>query len=262
MATFTHCYLTGHGTYASGPFQGEIAQVGFRLAAWPAPTQPDVMADLPVREASEDFVNDSSDSVFTAQYAFQGETVLPGGTENYFGRAEQLALATSLWTRLLASSATWWNNTWRWTHIKIAPIGPDGKYATPSSVFTAKTPLAGSSTANMPAETSVAITMRTPVLGRRGRGRVFMPALAASTLANDGTVATTRASSFSNAVKGLLEDAAGVGVEATYRVVITSADSAQYVLPTAVRVGNMFDVQRRRQNRLREGWLSEQAVYS
>ena len=49
----------------------------------------------------------------------------------------------------------------------------------------------------------------------------------------------------------------GGGTDWEYRLVVTSAASANYVMPAEVRVGNIVDTQRRRRNAIRETFTSD-----
>lgn len=88
---------------------------------------------------------------------------------------------------------------------------------------------------------------------------MFIPAVGGGALTTEGQVASTPNTTYRNAGKGLdtAIKAMGGGTDWEYRMVITSAASANYVLPAEVRVGNIVDTQRRRRNAIRETFTSD-----
>lgn len=109
----------------------------------------------------------------------------------------------------------------------------------------------------LPPQNAVAISFRSNVPGRRGRGRMYVPAINSGSTATTGTLGSTAKNIFGGAGATLLQDvsqAGGMGVQ--YRMVITSAGNERYVLATQTRVGDQIDTQRRRRNGVRETYTS------
>lgn len=254
LDTFTHAYVTAQGEWSSGTrFAGEIAQVGFRVAVWNGGTNIEVDDLLPVGPL-ETVYQTGEDTNYRWSVAWQGASSsgLPGG-ERAFGADEQLELADLLVQNCLSAWAPSMAAGFLWKTIKVAPIHSSGKYATGASVFELKNDVGGGASQVAPPELAVAVTMRTPILGRRGRGRVFVPAIGRDQIANTGTVLDVASTRFATGVGdfiGLVKSQ--MGSDYLYRVVVTSAASDKYVLPQTVSVGDLFDVQRRRQAQVDE----------
>jgi hypothetical protein len=163
----------------------------------------------------------------------------------------QADLADDMWTFLNAIKGAQ-SNTFRWTHVKIAPIQPDGSYAAPSAIYQFTTPLVGTVASQMaPPELALALSFRAPIIGRRGRGRMYIPALSKNAIVGTtglvlDTVATLLRDSAATLVTNL-ENLPGTE-DYTTLLGVMSAGSSTAVRPSQVRVGDHFDVQRRRQD--------------
>lgn len=258
MAALQHIYLTAHGEWTTANWLGEKGQIGLRLAIVEdaaAPAKGSIFS-LPL---SGDVATDSgtyagTNGTLTRTWTARRGPV--GSTENC-DDVFQADLADDFWTFLDSLKANV-KNTWTWTHVKIAPILADGKYGAPAATYQFTTPLAGTGSAgtNFPPEVAVAVSLRAPVLGRRGRGRVYLPGLNTTVSATDGTVSTTFRSAAATAMATLianLEDAPGIEDYGPL-VVVTSAGSQTAVRPSEVRVGSHFDAQRRRQHQVPEDY--------
>jgi hypothetical protein len=147
----------------------------------------------------------------------------------------------------------------RWTSVKIAPIEVGtGKYLAPATTYGLKAPIAGTSATALPPQDAIVLSLRAPVVGRRGRGRIYLPAIGVSALTADGKIGSTARNTVGNAFRDLrddIEDLPGTDLFQV-RVAIMSANSLTAVLPTEVRVGDQFDTQRRREDQVSENYLS------
>jgi hypothetical protein len=99
------------------------------------------------------------------------------------------------------------------------------------------------------------------ILGRRGRGRMFLPGPTSNILSSAGSssygkVAAAAAGVLNTANKDLIDDLQGITGESTNQpiVVVTSAGQSTAIRPSYVRVGDHVDVQRRRQHQVTEGY--------
>ena len=257
MANYTHVYAVLEGAWVdSSPWDGEIAQCGLRVAAWPSPTSPDPMAALPIRTC-ELATETHDETVFSV---FQGFAGTDGGLGTpAWTYPDQLALATAIYDFMNAIKARV-ASKFAWGRIKLSPIGPDGLNAAGPTVFSLKTPFVGTDSGQqLPPQNSVALSFVRRIPGRRGRGRMFIPAVGVGALTTDGLVGSTPNGVYRNAGKGLdtAIKAMGGGTDWEYRLVVTSAASANYVMPAEVRVGNIVDTQRRRRNAIRETFTSD-----
>lgn len=261
MSALQHIYVTAHGEWASGPWVGEKAQFGLRLAMVDATAEPTkgavftlpVHGDVVADSGSQSGTNGTLTRTWTARI---GPT---GSTEN-FGAAEQVDVAEDVWAFLnsfIGSVAA----TFRFTHVKIAPVLASGAYGATASIYTFTSPLVGSGAGSvLPPEVALAVTFRAAVLGRRGRGRIYLPALTTgNALETDGTVKSAFRSSlvsFTGTLVTNLQNQPGTGRAWRPIVCTMSAGKAQATRPSQVRVGNKFDSQRRRQQQVVETYTS------
>ena len=172
---------------------------------------------------------------------------------------DQLALAAAILDFMNAIKSRV-STKFAWNRIKLSPIAPDGKNAAGPTVFSLKTPLVGTDAGqSLPPQNSVALSFVRRIPGRRGRGRMFLPAVGTGSLTPEGQVGGTANTAYRNAGKALdtAIKAMGGGTDWEYRLVVTSAASANYVMPAEVRVGNIVDTQRRRRNAIRETFTSD-----
>lgn len=126
----------------------------------------------------------------------------------------------------------------------------------------------GSATGNMlPTENSLAVSWQTHVLGPKGRGRIFPPPSPSSALTAYGVASSGYISTWLNAhvntIEGLSYSGTG-GATAHVRVVVTGPNSVSpgsgylhYGTIIGARVGQVFDTQRRRRNKLPEAYSAD-----
>lgn len=257
MADYTHVYAVLEGAWVSSSvWDGEIGQTGLRVGAWPSPTSPDPLAALPIRTC--ELVTETHDEADVS--VFQGFQGSGGGMGTAaWTYPDQFALATAIYDFMNAIKSRV-STKFAWNRIKLSPIAPDGKNAAGPTVFSLKTPLVGTDAGqSLPPQNSVALSFVRRIPGRRGRGRMFLPAVGTGSLTPEGQVGGTAQTAYRNAGKGLdtAIKAMGGGTDWEYRLVVTSAASANYVMPAEVRVGNIVDTQRRRRNAIRETFTSD-----
>lgn len=256
MPELQHVYLTAHGAFTSGHFTGETGQIGLRLAITEDGSAPakGTQFDLPL---SGDVAVDSGTSAGTNGTLTRTWTARLGttGSTNNADAAWQIDLAEDFRV-FLDAIKSYQGPQWRWTHIKIAPILASGAYGAPAAVYALTSPIAGTASNQNAPEVALALTLRAPVIGRRGRGRMYIPALSSGTgvVGGDGTVASAFVTAILAAgatLIGSLEDAPGAEQFGPI-VTVMSAGSASGIRPSQIRVGNHFDVQRRRQRQIAE----------
>lgn len=262
MAAVQHVYLTAHGEWTAAEWVGEKAQIGFRMAfaeVGDAPAKGSIFTPM----ANGDVANltgttSGTNGTLTNTFTFRvGAT---GSTENFDG-SWQVNAAEDFWTFLNAIKGLI-STTFRWTHIKIAPVLADGKYGAPSAVYTFTSPLAGTaSTSNptLPPEVAIALSLRAPVLGRRGRGRMYIPGLTSAALQINGILTTAANSTLRSSMATLVSTVQDLGTATENHqgiVVVTSAGQSTAVRPSEVRVGSHLDVQKRRQDQVSEVYSS------
>jgi hypothetical protein len=151
--------------------------------------------------------------------------------------------------------------------IKASPIASDGSVVggmttllTWTSSFTG-----GSESGNpLPFENSVVASWNTPVIGPKGRGRIYWPVMSASQLNSDGRLDSTTQAGFLADVVSMLEGfviTGGVGHSEWALPIVTGGDYTKYGVITGVRVGDVIDTQRRRRRQLVETYVSASPSY-
>lgn len=98
----------------------------------------------------------------------------------------------------------------------------------------------------LPAEVALVVSLRTALANRTGRGRFYLPQPAAVTLATDGTLDATVQGQLADALAAAWANANGAGENP---VVYSRTAKATRVI-TSFDVGDVFDIQTRRQNSL------------
>lgn len=262
MPALHHVYLTAHGEFTAAAWAGENAQIGLRVCVEDESSLPAKGTVFTPYAGHGDVVADSGTQAGTNGTLTRTWTARLGdiGSLENADAAWQADLCDDMWTFLNTIKAKQ-SGSFRWTHCKVAPILADGKYGAPAATYAFTAPLVGVGAATCsPPELSIAVSLRAGILGRRGRGRMYIPVPSTATIVtNDGTVNPTDAGTWATALKTLvtnLEDSPGVE-EWSPVVVVTSAGAATVVRPSQVRVGNHFDVQRRRQAQVPETYTSQ-----
>lgn len=251
MPNLHHAYVTAHGSYSTGSWLGESAQIGVRLPFALAVSAPDKGAIWTPAEGGEitaDFgtqtgTNGTLSKTFTARVGAPGSAVnLDAGM--------QIDIAEDVRT-FLNSIRAYQYSAFRWTHVKISAVDPTGAVPVASSIYTLTSPLVGSLTTALPPQVAMALSLRANLVGRRGRGRVYVPALAQSVLASDGTIAATPSNTMRAAFKTLIDDLQALPGTPAYIPIVSvmSSDSDTAVRPVEVRTGSRLDTiqSRRRQ---------------
>lgn len=260
MPALKHIYVTAHGEYTEAAWIGEKAQFGLRLAICDEASEPAKgtvftladNGDVALDSGTQAGTNGTLTRTWTARLG-------PALSTDNADAAMQADLGDDVWTFLNAIKAHT-TDGFRWTHVKIAPIITGGAYGAPSAVYQFTTPLVGGSSLNaMPPEVAVAVSLRAPIIGRRGRGRIYVPALTQGALqSTDGTLYSVTRDLFRDSMGTLvtnLQDKPGIEAYGPI-VAVMSAASDTAVRPSQVRVGGHFDVQRRRQHQVSEVYSS------
>lgn len=257
MTALQHVYLTAHGSWVAGPWVGEAAQFGLRLATvlgseapakgtvFTLPTHGDAVLD----QGTEAGTNGVLTRTWTARRGVLG-------SDENFDAGWQIGVAEDVVTFLTAIKSL--NSAaWNWTHIKMAPVGVDGKTLQPSSVYTL-TPIGGTGTGTLPPQVAYAVSMRANLIGRRGRGRIYLPALSSNSAVLDtsGTAATAFQTTMRTAFVALVNDLQNLPGAPDYLpfVTIMSPGLTSGVRPSQVRTGNRFDTIRSRREQVAEAY--------
>lgn len=258
MTAVSHIYVTVHGEFTSALWNTEKAQFGVRCVLAEAASAP-VKGDTFTPQTNGDAVvifGTASGTHGTLTKTWKCRVGGTGSLEN-FDATEQIDMAEDVWTFLNSLKAYFYSG-FRFTHVKFAAIDSLGKTVGTAATYTFTTPLAGTGSSLMPPQLAYALSMRANIVGRSGRGRIYLPALSASCLTSDavisGTVQTTMAAAF----KTLIDNLQNVSGWSTYLpiVVVTSAGAATAVRPVEVRLGNRFDTIKSRRQQVDETYSS------
>lgn len=264
MVNVSHVYITAHGEYhGSSPWVGEFAQIGLRLAYVDVTDEPAKGSVFTIMENGEAVADSGSTSGAngTLTRSWTARIGPTGSTEN-MDAGEQVSLAEDMRT-FLAAVAPYQAASFRWTHVKLAPAGTDGKYHQPAGIYQFTTPVVGSASGTygitLPPELAIAASLRAPIVGRRGRGRMYIPGLASLACNSDGLVASATQTGIATALNTLVDNLDNRGGTPDYDgcVIVTSLGSSTAVRPSQARVGNHADVQRRRQHQVAEAYVSQ-----
>lgn len=230
-----------------------------------------------------------------AQYAFPIHRVTISGTSYnaaeiwstsfYVGHHNQ-AMGTALqgvadairtaWTTFFTSTDVAFSNKWQTNQIKIARILADGKTDTNNVIYAPYgTAISGNSSFNRyPPQIALAATLE--VAGKRGlasKGRMYLPGIAQA-IEDDGRLSAANSLKVVNGFKAFM-DQVNVAVSGDGAVILASqgkrvknAQGEYEPVPgtavndyvTRVRVGSVYDTQRRRRNDLVETYQTATLV--
>jgi hypothetical protein len=173
--------------------------------------------------------------------------------------AEAQAIAGH-WKTFWQTAANQFSSSYRYLGVKVSHVGEDGKSpAELTQFYMEPAPVAGPYAASIPApQLSLVATLATlKARGKGSKGRMYLPGIGSSVTAT-GKIDSLKAAGVANTFKVFLDsvnaDAAVPGF-----VMLNSAETAgvPYKAPelnrvASVRVGDVFDTQRRRRNALQE----------
>lgn len=150
-------------------------------------------------------------------------------------------------------------NTLKMDTIKVSPINASGDVVggrTATLSFTSGFPGGSSSSHQLPTEVALVASWGTQVIGRRGRGRIYLPPASVAAVETDGTLTSSVQDTVLAWVTAWLEDLAitptGLGNHWALPIV-TGSPWTDYGVIVKVGIGNIFDAQRRRRRQLTEG---------
>lgn len=266
MANEKHLLLTATGGWTDSDLGTELWQVGVRLVLNFGAT-----ADIDPLPNNWDPVAQTIARVET-DWNIDGNWSVDGPLTNTFNPDDylndQAAPAFDTWMGIAGRSTQC-----RLDALKLYPIGTNGR-AIPAPPFSSGTPCTLTWTANnptggtsgnlMPINNAVVASHRTGQIGRSGRGRMFIPGLAAGAVATDGRVDATVQDFLMDGQVALLEALYydGTGTDGSVvKPIVTGGTFTNYAVITQVRVGNIFDTQNRRRRQLTETYLSASVSY-
>ncbi len=175
---------------------------------------------------------------------------------------QQLADAIkAAWQTFFTSANSSTSAYWDTTEIKLAQLAPDGKTFLDNTIFsTYASPISGTKTSPiLPPQISLVATLQSNLTrGLAAKGRMFLPAIVADVGIN-GHISSTATQNIANGLTTFL-NAVNTASGQAGRVVLASkgrgpaAVGAVNAAVTRVRVGDVYDTQRRRRNGFTESF--------
>lgn len=142
--------------------------------------------------------------------------------------------------------------------VRISAVQASGKLVNGGNYFYLKTPIAGTQTAavQMPPQLAIAVSHVTGARGAGGKGRMYLPLNGkASTY---GKLTSVDQTALAAGAKAFLEELYSIG---PVPAVISSA-KLEYSAISRVRVGDVFDTQRRRREQVPEVYVDADLSYN
>jgi hypothetical protein len=175
---------------------------------------------------------------------------------------------TTLLNDVFADAETWFTSLasnfgaqTRFSFVKVNQVKKTGLYLNETKTYRKDrpTPIAGSATVSLPADVALVVTLNTDAArGLASKGRVYLPALATSAIAGGRVLPSARdnvGTQTALLVKNL-SNAPGFDVAVGYTQVAVMSEVGEGTTRsvTSVRVGDLFDTQQRRSNKMREAY--------
>lgn len=183
------------------------------------------------------------------------------GTAPTAAEAQAIAEAFRTWWIVTANSV---NSNYRLLGCKVARVNTEGKSdASLTQYYNFPTPVIGGGAvqAPVPQQSVVATLQTTKTRGAGSKGRMYLPGIGFS-IGADGKITTTQAATIANVMKTFF-DTVNASTSVPGRVALMSAErtgvpfrAAEHNLVQSVRVGTVYDTQRRRRNQLVEQYSS------
>jgi hypothetical protein len=261
VANEKHLYLVVGGHYEDSAESPEAWQFGIRLAAVFGSI--DDIGTLPnnwdVIPESGTHTNGNWDT--TTQFSIAGPASATIDVQSYMEDYVQPTMETFFGTGTTSTQV-------KLDSLKISPIGSNGKVILSRTVHSvANTDIHGDASGNlMPMQCSVVGSWRTGVVGRKGRGRIYLPPMPTSIMGAHGHLDSAWVGDARTNLVTLLE---GLGYTPTLgpfagalRPIVTGAPWTDYGVITEVRVGDLVDTQRRRRRQMVETYTSGSPTYA
>lgn len=259
MAGEKHLYLVAKGSYEDSSLSAETWQTGIRL--WADISVPDDQGNLPT---TGDYASDSGSSTegdwditWDWQWTTTGGTVIV--PHDYLNDQAGPAFA-AFFNAAYVSAKT------RCDSLTLYPMLATGRvFEARKAVLTYHTGPPGTDSSNMlPPEVSCCLSLQTPQVGRRGRGRMYMPPAGTGEVSSQGFVSSGHTAALATAGATLMAALAVESIDPSsthVRPIVTGVPYTRYGVVESVNVGNVWDAQRRRRRQLIETRTDEAVTY-
>lgn len=261
MAGNKHLLLTVQGDYNDSALSAEGWQVGVRLALVFGSV--DAVGTLPNNWDPQV----ASISVTGSNYTVTGNWNVDTGLNTFDPDSYLIDYAKPSFEAWMSGIPALWNKT-RIRTMKLSAIGTNGRavppppYATGTPcllTYTSGYPVGLNSSDPLPPQITVVASHRTAQTGRTGRGRMFLPLCTESLTDTHGMISSSNATDIKTAQVALLEGLkyyAPAPAGAHVKPIVTGSGYINYAVINQVKVGNVFDTQRRRRRSIAETYVS------
>jgi hypothetical protein len=259
MATATHAYVVWHGSFED--HLEEYWQIGVRFMLVNSGTEPDHVGALPTFDVNATAVSrDETDWTISSLW------------DAGLGLAESISVDDWLNDQLLPAGVLLLSGNYISTKVtlngvKVSPINGSGHVTdlrVSQGLYKSPLPHGPTDIPQLPAECSVVSSWITQRIGRKGRGRVYLPPTGSAVLNEDGDLAGAQTAHIVAGMVAFLEQTAitptGPGNHWALPIV-TGAPYTAYAVIDGVRVGSVIDSQRRRRRQLNEVYANSAVAY-
>jgi hypothetical protein len=259
MTDATHVYVVFSGGYTT--IADETWQFGIRYLVSQDITAPDTSGTLPLIGVDAESIS-RTETDWNIVSTWSGAV----GTAGHFHPDDWLndQVAPAAAAFFAASTIS---NQVRLDSIKASPITATGHVAelrTTLLTWTGSNPVGGQTGDMLPPEVALAVSWQTPRLGKRGRGRIYLPPCVEGSNSSTGQVGSGAQDANRDAAVTLLEDSAitsGIITAQWALPIVTGSPWTQYGEIIEVRVGSVWDAQRRRRRQLAESYSTAPVSY-
>lgn len=165
--------------------------------------------------------------------------------------------AQAAWTTFMTTCAGEFSPSVSFTGVSVRRILPSGRSSELAEKSPA-TPTVGAGSAGMPNQIATCLTLLSQTPGRSGKGRIYLPLLGATLTAGTGRIVTATVTKIAGASVVLLNTLNNVLTAQSGTVVAIQSQAAVNggSHPVrSIRVGDVFDTQRRRRDSLAEVYV-------
>lgn len=267
MANELHVLLTVQGGYSGSGLTEETWQFGIRYRV--SDDAPDPLGDLPTDwgVVAENVNRDETNWTISGNWSMAGPSLSTFSADDWLN--DQVAPAVSAFI-----NTGFFSNQLYCTKLNAYPIGPNGK-AVPAPPYASGTPMVltykaasrptGTATGGIaPLQIAPVASWRTPQIGRRGRGRIYIPGVPLTQIDATSRLKSSYVSNQLTNSVNLLEDTSvwiSVSPNLSVRPIVTGAPYTKYGVINQVRIGDVADTQRRRRRSLVETYSSATPTY-
>lgn len=259
MADATHAYAVFHGGFLD--HLEEYWQVGVRFMLVNSGTEPDHVGSLPTFGVTAAAVaRDETD--WTIESLWNADLGLAESIQVDDWLNDQLAPAA-----LALMAGCYISSQVTLKGIKVSPINGSGHVVdlrTSQLLWKSPLPHGPTDIPMLPAECSVVVSWGTQRIGRKGRGRIYLPPTGSAVINESGDLAGAQTAHIADGAVAFLEASAitptGPGNHWALPIV-TGSPYTSYAEIDAVRVGSVIDSQRRRRRQVPEIYANEAVTY-